>query len=159
LHDTSASFKTGARFVARLARMLQRVSLITLGVRDLDRARRFYEALGWRSRAAESDDVVFFQAGDMIVALWDRARLAEDSCVEDSGGWGGITLALNLGSREEVDEVTEQARAAGATVAREPGETFWGGYDAIVIDPEGHPWEIAHNPHWTVTEDGGVRLS
>lgn len=139
--------------------MIQRVSLITLGVRDLDRARRFYEALGWRSGAAEGDDVVFFQAGDMIVALWDRARLAEDSCVEDSGGWGGITLALNLGSREEVDEVTEQARAAGATIAREPGETFWGGYDAIVIDPEGHPWEIAHNPHWTVTEDGGVRLS
>ncbi len=138
--------------------MIQRVSLITLGVRDLDRARRFYEALGWRSGAAEGDDVVFFQTGDMIVALWDRARLAEDSCVEDSGGWGGITLALNLGSREEVDEVTEQARVAGATVAREPGETFWGGYNSIVIDPEGHPWEIAHNPHWTVTEDGGVRL-
>jgi catechol 2,3-dioxygenase-like lactoylglutathione lyase family enzyme len=78
--------------------MKQRLSLITLGAADLGRARRFYEALGWRTGAAPDDDVVFFQAGDMVVALWDRARLAEDSCVEDSGGWGGITLALNLGS-------------------------------------------------------------
>ena len=139
--------------------MKQRVSVITLGVRDLTRARRFYEALGWRTGADEGDDVVFFQAGDMVLALWDRARLAEDSCVEDSGGWGGVTLALNLGSPAEVDEVTERARTAGATIAREPGETFWGGYNSIVIDPEGHPWEIAHNPHWTLTEDGGVRLA
>jgi predicted lactoylglutathione lyase len=139
--------------------MKQRVSLITLGVRDLDRARRFYEALGWKTGAQPDDDTIFFQAGDMIVALWDRAKLAEDSGVEDSGGWGGITPALNLGSNEEVDAVTEEARAAGATIAREPGETFWGGYDAIFIDPEGHPWEIAHNPHWTITEDGGVKLN
>jgi len=139
--------------------MRQRVSLITLGVRDLPRARRFYEALGWETGAEPDDDTIFFQAGDMVLALWDRAELAEDSCVEDSGGWGGMTLALNLGSREEVDEVTEQARAAGATIGREPGETFWGGYDSIIIDPEGHPWEIAHNPHWTLTPEGGVRLS
>jgi predicted lactoylglutathione lyase len=139
--------------------MKQRVSLITLGVRDLERARRFYEALGWTTGAEPDDDTIFFQAGDMIVALWDRAKLAEDSCVTDSGGWGGITPALNVGSNEEVDAVTEEARAAGATIAREPGKTFWGGYDAIFIDPEGHPWEIAHNPHWTITEDGGVRLN
>jgi predicted lactoylglutathione lyase len=139
--------------------MKQRVSLITLGVRDLERARRFYEALGWKTGAEPDDDTIFFQAGDMIVALWDRAKLAEDSGVEDAGGWGGITPALNVGSNEEVDAVTEEARAAGATIAREPGETFWGGYDAIFIDPEGHPWEIAHNPHWTITEDGGVRLN
>ena len=139
--------------------MKQRLSLITLGVRDLERARRFYEALGWKTGAAPDDDTVFFQAGDMIVALWNRAKLAEDSCVTDSGGWGGITPALNVGSNEEVDAVTEEARAAGATIAREPGETFWGGYDAIFIDPEGHPWEVAHNPHWTITEDGGVRLN
>ena len=138
--------------------MKQRVSLITLGVRDLARARAFYEALGWETGAAADDDVVFFQAGDMIVALWDRARLAEDSCMEDAPGWGGITLALNLGSPEEVDAVAEEARAAGATIGREPAETFWGGYSAVIIDPDGHPWEIAHNPHWTVTADGGVRL-
>lgn len=138
--------------------MRQRVSVITLGARDLARARRFYEALGWETGAEPQDDVVFFQAGGMVLALWDRARLAEDSCVQDARGWGGVTLALNVASREEVDRVTEEARAAGATIAREPGETFWGGYDSAFIDPEGHPWEIAHNPHWTLTADGGVRL-
>jgi predicted lactoylglutathione lyase len=138
--------------------MKQRVSLVTLGVRDKQRAKRFYEALGWKGTDGDGDDPVFFQAGDMIVALWDRALLAEDSRVDDTGGWGGITLALNVGSRQEVDDVTEEARTAGANVAREPAETFWGGYNSLVIDPEGHPWEIAHNPGWTLTEDGGVRL-
>jgi predicted lactoylglutathione lyase len=138
--------------------MRQRVTLITLGVRDLARARRFYEALGWSTNAAPDDDVAFFQAGDMVVALWDRKRLAEDSCVEDSPGWGGVTLAMNVGSPEEVDAVTEEARVAGATIGREPDKTFWGGYSSVFIDPEGHPWEVAHNPRWTVTPDGGVRL-
>jgi len=137
----------------------QRVNLITLGVGDLGRARRFYEALGWATGAAPEDDVVFFQAGEMIVALWDRARLAEDSRVEDSGGWGGTTLALNLGSPAEVDAVIEEARDAGARIGREPAETFWGGYSGVFVDPDGNPWEVAHNPRWTITEDGGVRLS
>jgi catechol 2,3-dioxygenase-like lactoylglutathione lyase family enzyme len=139
--------------------MRQRVTVVTLGVSDLSRARHFYEALGWQTEAGSEDDVVFFQAGDMVLALWDRARLADDSCVEDAGGWGGITLALNVGSTSEVDAVAEQARAAGATIGREPAETFWGGYSFAFIDPDGHPWEIAHNPHWTLTADGGVRLS
>jgi uncharacterized protein len=138
--------------------MRQRVSLITLGVRDLARARRFYEALGWETGAEPGDDIVFFQAGDMIVALWDRAELAEDSRVEDGGGWGGVTLALCVASPAEVDAVTEQARAAGATIGREPAQTFWGGYSAIFVDPEGHPWEVAHNPRWALTPEGGVRL-
>jgi uncharacterized protein len=138
--------------------MRQRVSLITLGVRDLGRARAFYEKLGWRTGAEPGDDVVFFQAGEMVVALWDRARLAEDSAVEDSGGWGGVTLALNFGSPPEVDAAIEEVRAAGATIAREPAETFWGGYSGLFLDPEGHPWEVAHNPRWTITEDGGTRL-
>ena len=139
--------------------MKQRVNLITLGVSDLARARGFYEALGWRTNAEPGDDVVFFQAGEMVVALWDRARLAEDSGVTDGGGWGGVTLAVNFASPAEVDEVAEQARAAGATIAREPAETFWGGYSALFIDPDGHPWEVAHNPRWTVTDDGGVSLN
>ena len=139
--------------------MKQRVNVITLGVRDLARARRFYEALGWESGAEPDDDVVFFQAGDMVLALWDRARLAEDSCVEDAGGWGGVTPALNVGSPEEVNAVTEEARAAGAKIGREPAETFWGGYSSVFIDPEGHPWEIAHNPHWTLREDGSIELA
>ena len=139
--------------------MRQRVTLLTLGVRDVDRARRFYEALGWHTRAAPGDDVVFFQAGEMVFALWDRARLAEDSAVEDARGWGGVTLAHNVASREQVDAVIEEARAAGATIGREPAPTFWGGYSSVFIDPEGHPWEVAHNPHWTLTDDGGVRLN
>ncbi|HEY4778347.1 MAG TPA: hypothetical protein VIH47_01995, partial [Solirubrobacterales bacterium] len=88
--------------------MKQRVNVITLGVADLERARGFYEALGWRTGAAPGDDVVFFQAGEMVLALWDRARLAEDSCVADSPGWGGVTLALNLGSPAEVDIAIEE---------------------------------------------------
>jgi catechol 2,3-dioxygenase-like lactoylglutathione lyase family enzyme len=139
--------------------MRQRVTVVTLGVRDPSRARDFYEALGWRSGASPGDEVVFFQAGEMVLALWDRAKLAEDSCVEDSAGWGGVTLALNVESPSEVDVVTEQARTAGAKIGREPAETFWGGYSSVFIDPDGHPWEIAHNPHWTLTADGGVRLS
>jgi catechol 2,3-dioxygenase-like lactoylglutathione lyase family enzyme len=100
--------------------MKQRVSLITLGVADLGRARAFYEDLGWETGAGDEDDVVFFQAGEMVLALWDRRRLAEDSGARDGGGWGG--------------------------------------YSGVFADPDGHPWEIAHNPHWTVTGDGGVRL-
>ena len=138
--------------------MEQRLSLVTFGVRDLARARAFYEAMGWKSGAAPADDVVFFQAGGMIIALWGRDRLAEDSCVTDSGGWGGITVAYNARSPEEVDEVLAQAEAAGGTVPRRGAETFWGGYSGIFIDPDGHPWEVAHNPHWTIADDGSVHL-
>jgi catechol 2,3-dioxygenase-like lactoylglutathione lyase family enzyme len=138
--------------------MEQRLSLITLGTSDLERARNFYEALGWTTGAAPDDDVVFFQAGGMIVALWDRARLAEDSAVKEGSGWGGVTLAYNTRSAKEVDDVIEEARAAGATIGREPGETFWGGHSGVFIDPDGHPWEIAHNPSWTIEEDGSVTL-
>ena len=139
--------------------MKPRVSVITLGVSDLGRARAFYEALGWSSGAAPGDDVVFFQTGEMVLALWDRARLAEDSCVEDSPGWGGVTLALNLGSPAEVDETIEVARAAGAEIGREPAATSWGGYSGVFLDPDGHPWEIAHNPHWRLSKGGGTHLS
>ena len=138
--------------------MDQRLSLVTIGVNDLERSRRFYEALGWKSNAAEGDPVVFFQAGGMIVALWDRGSLAEDSAVADSGGWGGITLAYNTRSQAEADAVIEEARAAGATIGREPAETFWGGYSGVFIDPDGHPWEVAHNPRWTIAEDGSAHL-
>jgi uncharacterized protein len=136
----------------------QRVSVITLGVRDLARARRFYEALGWTTRAAPGDDVAFFQAGGLVFSLWSRESLAEDSGVEDGGGWGGITLAHNVSSPAAVDAVIEEARAAGAAIVREPGETFWGGYSAAFTDPEGHPWEVAHNPRWTIHDDGSVEL-
>jgi len=139
--------------------MEQRVSLITLGVADLGRARAFYEQLGWSASAGPEEDVVFFEAGGMIVGLWSRTRLAEDSGVEDAGGWGGVTLAYNARSPEEVDAVIAEAERAGATVPRAGAETFWGGYSGVFIDPDGHPWEVAHNPHWTLLPDGSVRLS
>ncbi len=135
------------------------MSLLTLGVEDLARSRAFYQALGWTTNAAPDDDVVFFQAGGAVLALWDRARLAEDSGVTDAGGWGGVTLAHNVRSPAEVDEVMEEARGAGATIVREAGETFWGGYSGAFTDPDGHPWEIAHNPRWTIEQDGSVRIN
>ena len=138
--------------------MEQRISLITLGVQDLGRARAFYEALGWHTNAAPGDDVVFFQAGGMIFALWGRAQLEEDSAVTDAHGWGGITLAYNARSPDEVDAVLREAETAGATVPRAGAATFWGGYSGVFVDPEGHPWEVAHNPHWTIEKDGSVRL-
>jgi catechol 2,3-dioxygenase-like lactoylglutathione lyase family enzyme len=137
----------------------QRLSLVTLGVRDLARARAFYEALGWQTGAAPEDDVVFFQAGGMIVALWGRDQLAEDSGVEDGAGWGGVTFAHIVRSPEEVDEVIAEAEQAGARIARPGGKTFWGGYSGVFVDPDGHPWEVAHNPSWTIAADGSVRLN
>ncbi len=138
--------------------MDQRISLITLGVADLNRAKDFYRALGWRPSANSPDDVAFYQAGGMVLALWDRGKLAEDSVRSDSGGWGGVTLAYNARSPEDVDAVIAEARAAGAVIGREPAETFWGGYSAVFIDPDGHPWEVAHNPGWTLRDDGTVSL-
>ena len=138
--------------------MEQRVSLITLGVDDLGRARAFYEGLGWKTGAKPDDDVVFFQMPGLIVALWDRAELAEDSAVSDSGGWGGITLAYNVRSPEEVDAALAEAQAAGGKVTRPGDKTFWGGYSGVFEDPAGHPWEVAHNPHWTINEDGSTTL-
>jgi catechol 2,3-dioxygenase-like lactoylglutathione lyase family enzyme len=137
--------------------MEQRVSLVTLGVADIHRARRFYEALGWEGESPD-DDVVFFQAGGMIFALWSREKLAADSAVTDTGGWGGVTLAYNVTSPEDVDAVLAEAEAAGATIGRLGAPTFWGGYTGIFIDPDGHPWEVAHNPGWQIQPDGAVRL-
>lgn len=138
--------------------MQQRVSLITLGVTDLARARAFYEGLGWTTRAEPGADVVFFQAGGMVVALWDRAELAEDSRVADAGGWGGITLAHNVASPAEVDAILAEAEAAGGFVPRAGAETFWGGYSGMFHDPDGHAWEVAHNPRWTIGPDGSITL-
>ena len=138
--------------------MEQRLSLVTLGVADLARAKGFYEALGWVTNTDPELDVVFFQAGGIVVALWDRASLAADSGVEDPGGWGGVTLAHNVRSPEEVDRVIAEAEAAGAAIPRHGSETFWGGYSGVFVDPDGHPWEVAHNPSWTIEEDGSIRI-
>jgi uncharacterized protein len=136
----------------------QRVSLITLGVDDLARARRFYEMLGWIAGSGSGDDVIFFQTGGMVLALWSRSELARDSGVEDGEGWGGVTLAHNVASPAEVDSVIAAAEAAEATITRHPAETFWGGYSGVFVDPDGHPWEVAHNPAWSLGPDGSVSL-
>ncbi|MDQ4082291.1 MAG: VOC family protein [Actinomycetota bacterium] len=141
--------------------MEQRLSLITLGVSDVLRAQAFYEALGWHLDGGvhdETDHVAFFQMGGLVFALWDRGKLAQESGVEDAGGWGGVTLAYNVRSPEEVDAVLAEARDAGATIARVGAATFWGGYSGVFIDPDGHPWEVAYNPRWTVHEDGRTTL-
>jgi catechol 2,3-dioxygenase-like lactoylglutathione lyase family enzyme len=137
--------------------MEPRISLVTIGCTDTARARAFYEALGWTGDSPDGE-VVFIQAGPMIVALWDRALLAADSTVTDAGGWGGLTLAHNVRSPEEVDAVLAEAAAAGGTIGRPGAATEWGGYSGVFLDPEGHPWEVAHNPYWTLAEDGTVSL-
>ena len=122
--------------------MDQRLSLVTLGVADLGRAVAFYEALGWApDNDWKAQDVAFFQGPGTV-----------------SGGWGGVTLAYNTRSNDEVDAVIEEARAAGARIGREPAETFWGGYSGLFVDPDGHPWEVAHNPNWTIEPDRSVRI-
>ena len=139
--------------------MEQRISLITLGVADLERARAFYEALGWKSDSKPEQGIVFFQAGGMILGLWDRAQLAEDSVADDSGGFGGVTLAYNVRSPEEVDTTLAEAEQAGAKIARAEAATFWGGYSGVFHDPDGHAWEVAHNPFWPLGDDGSISLS
>ncbi len=137
--------------------MDQRISLITLGVADVAASKAFYEALGWRP-TQDLGGTVFFQAAGMVLALWGRDELAADGGLTDTGGWGGITLSHNVAAPEEVDRVIEQARAAGATIGREPQTAFWGGYTGVFHDPDGHPWEVAHNPSWELGADGSIRI-
>ena len=138
--------------------MEQRVSLITLGVDDVGAARGFYEALGWE--CGEVEETVFVQAGGSAIVLWGRAKLADDAGIEDAGsdGFGGIALAQNVHSREEVDAVLAAAREAGATITKPAAETFYGGYAGYFADPDGHLWEIAHNPGFTLKDDGSLVL-
>ena len=137
--------------------MEQRVSLVTLGVRDLDASRRFYAALGWHGQEVER--TVFVQAGGCVVALWDRAALAADCGVEDTGArFGGVALAHNVRSRDEVDAVLAEAVAAGARLSRPAAETSYGGYAGVFTDPDGHPWEVSHNPGFALGDDGSVVL-
>src|SRR5438270_1620209 len=138
--------------------MEQRVSIVTLGVTDLRRAADFYAALGWRGH--EVDETVFFQAGGMAVILWSRAKLAADAGIDDDGrgGFRGIALAHNVRSPEEVDVVIAAAAAAGAAVTSPPAKTFYGGYAGYFADPDGHLWEVAHNPGFELGPNGELQL-
>ncbi len=138
--------------------MQQRVSLVTLGVDDLSRSRSFYEQLGWRGQ--EVEETVFFQAGGLAVVLWSREKLAADSGIEDAqrGRFDGIVLAQNLRSEAEVDELMASAQRAGGQITRPAAPTFYGGYAGVFRDPDGHAWEIAHNPGFTLQDDGSLVL-
>jgi len=137
----------------------QRLSLVTLGVADLDRALRFYEALGWR-RANKNPEIIFFQLNGMVLALWDRKSLAADAKLPaDGGGFGGMALAYCTRHREEVDAVLAQAKQAGGRILKPAEDAFWGGYSGYFADPDGHSWEVAWNPEWELTEEGDVRLN
>jgi len=139
--------------------MEQRVSIITLGVSDLERSSEFYERLGWRRSMAKAEGVVFFQAGGIALALYPRNDLAKDANVSSEGrGFNGISLAHNTRSRAEVDSVLKDAVAAGATLVKPPQEAFWGGYSGYFSDPDGFLWEVAWNPSFAMAEDGSIRI-
>lgn len=138
--------------------MEQRISLVTLGVADIHRARAFYERLGWQGQ--EVEETVFFQAGGLGLVLWSRQKLAVDAGAADDGsdGFGGMTLAHNVRSQGEVDQLIAAAQQAGATITRPPAETFYGGYAGCFADPDGHIWEIAHNPGFPLAADGSISI-
>jgi uncharacterized protein len=138
--------------------MEQRISLITLGVADLERSRSFYEQLGWRGQ--EVEETVFFQAGGQALVLWGRDKVAADAGIDDDGTstFSGVVLAHNVRSREEVDRLVSAAADAGGEVTKPPSETFYGGYAGIFRDPDGHVWEVAHNPGFVLGPDGSLTL-
>lgn len=139
--------------------MDQRLSLVTLGVRDLAASRAFYQRLGWTESPPSNAHVAFFQAGGMIFALWGRDALAEDAQAGKPGaGFANISLAQNVRSKDEVDRLLAEAEKAGAKILKPAGDVFWGGYTGYFADPDGFAWEIAWNPAFTLLEDGSVRL-
>jgi catechol 2,3-dioxygenase-like lactoylglutathione lyase family enzyme len=137
-----------------------RITLVTLGVADLERSLRFYrDGLGWTpSTQSAEGEVAFIQLNGQVLALWSREELAKDAKLPVDDGWGGIALAQNHRSREAVDAAVAAVVAAGGTVLKAPQATDWGGYSGYVADPDGHPWELAHNPSWPLADDGSLTL-
>ena len=140
--------------------MEPRISLIALGVRDLQRAIRFYwGGLGWPMSSASQGDIAFFRTGCAVLTLYPRHLLAEDANVPEAGsGFGGITLAHNVASKQQVDAALKQAVAAGGKLLKPAKDAEWGGYSGYFADPDGHPWEVAWNPHFPLDAAGNVKL-
>ena len=139
--------------------MEPRISLITLGVADLGRARAFYEVLGWRASSASTSEVAFFQGNGLALALYGRAALAADAALSDHPtGFSAVTLAHNARSKAEADQVFAEALAAGAKPLEPPRDTSWGGYSGYFADPDGHLWEVAWNPFFPLDAAGNLRL-
>jgi catechol 2,3-dioxygenase-like lactoylglutathione lyase family enzyme len=139
--------------------MDQRISIITLGVSDLERSKEFYERLGWRRTMKKAEGIAFFQAGGMALALFPRSELAKDANIAAEGrGFCGITLAQNMRTREEVDSLLAEAVAAGARILKPARDVFWGGYSGYFSDPDGFLWEVAWNPHFPIAADGSIQI-
>jgi catechol 2,3-dioxygenase-like lactoylglutathione lyase family enzyme len=140
--------------------MNQHLHLVTLGVRDLERTRKFYtEILGWKLASASNEDVAFFQAGGVVLGLYPRDKLAEDALTSPEGsGFGGVTLAYNASSEAEVDEIIRDLEAKGVQIAKQPQKVFWGGYSSYFVDPDGFHWEVAYNPFFPFDENGNLKL-
>jgi predicted lactoylglutathione lyase len=132
-----------------------RISIITLGVADLARSRAFYESLGWATSPASMPTITFFEMQGSVFGLYEWSALADDAKVSPEGsGFRGVTLAMNLATTDEVDAVFAEWVAAGATAVVEPHTAFWGGYSSYVADPDGHLWELAHNPYARLDDEG-----
>jgi catechol 2,3-dioxygenase-like lactoylglutathione lyase family enzyme len=138
--------------------MEQRLSVVTIGVADVDRSVAFYGALGWSPEVHQPGEIAFFQLGGVVLSVWRRAALAEDSGCEDRGGWGGIGLAHNVRSADDVDRAVSLAQSAGGSIARRGSDQPWGGYSGVFLDPDGHSWEVAWNPGFPLAADGTVSI-
>ena len=140
--------------------MNQHLHLITLGVRDFEASKNFYtEILGWKPSNASGEDVVFIQAGGIVISIYPREKLAEDALVSpDGSGFGGITLAYNAQSEAEVNEIMQNLKTKGVKILKEPQKTFWGGYNSYFADPDDYCWEVAYNPYFPFDENGNLRL-
>ena len=140
--------------------MNQHLHLITLGVRDFEKSRKFYtEILDWKPASASQDDVAFFQAGGVVLAIYPREKLAEDALTSPEGsGFAGITLAYNARSEAEVDEIIRDLKSKGVKIVKEPQKVFWGGYSSYFADPDDYHWEVAYNPFFEFDENGNLKL-
>ncbi len=139
--------------------MAGRISMVTLGIDDLPRSRAFYEALGWIAAPQSQDSVVFLQGGNIVLGLYGRQALAEDAGIENTDpGFSGFALAINVASETDADRLFELAIANGASPQKTPQKAFWGGYSGYFADPDGHMWEVAHNPYFPMDADGNLQL-
>ena len=140
--------------------MNQHLHLVTLGVRDFETSKKFYiEILGWKPSSNSNDDIAFFQAGGIILSIYQREKLAEDALIDPEGrGFAGFTLAYNAQSEAEVDEIIGGLKAKGVKILKEPQKVFWGGYSSYFADPNGYCWEVAYNPFFPFDENGNLKL-
>lgn len=157
--DKTSKKKSSGPRAKRARAPRPRLTVVTLGVQDLARARKFYEALGFEASRGSNESIVFMSAGGVVLALYRRKLLADDANIPGEGsGFGGVTLARNVMSKGEVDAAIDVAKKAGASILKPPQQAFWGGYSGYFADPDGHPWEVAYNPHWKLDSAGLVVL-